>query len=86
MITPNPIARRFARAVIAVVDEPETADHNDLLAASSCFLDAASADVEGQELARRMAYAAMDLAVFYTAAEYAKLRHLALAYRKSVTK
>jgi hypothetical protein len=33
-----------------------------------------------------MAYAAMDLAVFYTAAEYAKLGHPALAYRKSVTK
>jgi len=71
---------------MGVLEGPEDADHNDLLLASSAFLDALpDPRTDDQELARRMAYAACDLAVFYDAEHYAKLRTLALAFKNRVT-
>ncbi len=76
-------ADRFGHLVIRAIEDPASVDHSALLAAAAAYLDATpESDDAGKELSRRLAFAAMDLAVFYSAAEYAALRRITLAFQQ----
>jgi hypothetical protein len=76
------VGRRFARAVMQVLDDPAETDHGALLVAASDFLDYCPPSAQ---LPRLMAAAAADLAVWRTAEAYAVLSHFAVAFRNSLT-
>ncbi len=76
-------ADQFGHLVIRVVEDPAAVNHSELLAAAAAYRDATpESDDAGKELSRRLAFAAMDLAVFYSAAEYAALRRITLAFQQ----
>jgi hypothetical protein len=71
------ITQRFARLVLAALESPATVDTNALLDSASHFLAVAQAD--GLSLARAMATAAMDFAVWPES--YPELKRAAQAFQ-----
>lgn len=64
----------FAKLLFASVDTPTVVDKNRLLVAASSFLDTAQGEgTAGLEIARRMAFRALDWAVFERPDDYDRL-------------
>ena len=73
MTSPSDISCRFSRQIFAALEFPESADRNAILEPARAFLDAAQDGPAGLTLARKVAYRAMDYAVFGAPENYRAL-------------
>jgi hypothetical protein len=72
MTSANPIGRALSKLLIAALESPATVNRDDLLTAASTFLDVAHGDDRDLPLARRLAGAAAQWAVFQRPEDYSK--------------